>query len=66
MCLASEAIAAKYETNLLACMQKTNFAPVPHRTDRLRWDALSNFDISMEEWEKQRSKGSPESSSKKE
>jgi hypothetical protein len=66
MCFASDAVASKYESNLIKCMEKTNFTPVPHRTGRMGWDALSDFNISMEEWEKQRSEDSPESSSKKE
>ena len=65
MCLASDAIAGKYENNLITCMQRANFNCTLYRTDRLGWDALSTRDISMEEWEKQRSKTSLESSSKK-
>jgi len=55
-CLASDAIAGKYETNLITCMQRTNFNCISHRTGRLKWDALSDFDVSMEEWEKQEKK----------
>jgi hypothetical protein len=65
MCLASDAIAGKYETNLVTCMQEANFSATLYRMDRLGWDALSNFDISMEEWENQRKNDSPEISSGK-
>jgi len=55
-CLASDAVAGKYETNLITCMQRANFNCTSYRTGRLKWDALSDFDISMEEWEKQKKK----------
>jgi len=54
--IVSDGIAGKYETNLITCMQRANFSCTPYRTDRLGWDALANFDISMEEWEKQKEK----------
>jgi hypothetical protein len=53
-CLASDAIAGKYETDLITSMQRANFNCTSYRTDRLKWDALSDFDISMEEWEKRK------------
>jgi hypothetical protein len=37
-------------------MQKANFNCTSYRTGRLKWDVLSDFDISMEEWEKQKKK----------
>ena len=52
--LASDGIAGKYETNLITCMQRANFNCTSYRTDRLKWDVLSDFDISREEWEKRK------------
>jgi hypothetical protein len=65
MCLGSDAIAGKYENNLITCIQRANFSCTLYRTDRLGWDALSTSDISMEEWKNQRTKGSPATSSEK-
>jgi hypothetical protein len=64
-CITSDAMTSKYLDELMTCMQRANFSCTMHRTGRLRWDALSNFDISMEEWERQRAKDSPKSSSGK-
>ena len=36
--------------------QRSDFNFASYRTDRFRWDVLSDFDISMEEWEKQKKK----------
>jgi hypothetical protein len=54
--IVSDGIAGKYETNLITCMQRVNFNCTSYRTDRLKWDVLSDFDISREEWEKQKKK----------
>ena len=52
----SDGIAGIYEDNLITCMQRVNFNCTSYRTGRLKWDALSDFDISMEGWEKQKKK----------
>lgn len=60
MCVTSSVMANKYVDELMTCMQRDDFDCTLHRSGRLRWNALSDFDISMEEWERQNVKGSSE------
>jgi len=55
-CYMSDAMGDIYITSLISCMQKADFNFASYRTDRFRWDVLSDFDISMEGWEKQKKK----------
>jgi hypothetical protein len=53
MVIAGNSLADKYVLSLTKCMQENGFYYVERKSGRLKWNKLSDFDISMEQWNKE-------------
>jgi hypothetical protein len=51
--LTEESVATQYENCLIECMKKAGYLYNKKRANKLNWNKMSDFDISMEQWNKE-------------
>jgi len=53
MVIVEESVATQYENCLIECMKKAGYLYHKQRSNKLKWNKMSDFDMSMEQWNKE-------------
>ncbi len=51
--LTADSVTTQYQNRLIECMKRAGYTYHKETSNKLRWNKMSDFDISMEEWNKE-------------
>jgi hypothetical protein len=53
MSITEESVATQYENSLIECMKRAGYVYHKETSNKLKWNKMSDFDVSMEQWNKE-------------